>query len=42
MTELYSWGRYPNAPQTPHAVHWRSELSGSISEVAVAAAVAEG
>lgn len=24
---LYSWGRYPNAPQTGHACHWRSELT---------------
>lgn len=24
---LYSWGHYPNVPQTGHACHWRSELT---------------
>ncbi|MDD2051573.1 FAD-binding oxidoreductase [Pseudomonas putida] len=23
---LYSWGRYPNTPQTGHSCHWRSEV----------------
>ena len=27
---LYSWGRYPNAPQTGHACHWRSELAAEL------------
>ena len=27
---LYSWGRYPNAPQTGHACHWRSELAAQL------------
>ena len=33
MTEVYSWGHYPNAPQTPHTVHWRSEIPVSLNEV---------
>jgi FAD/FMN-containing dehydrogenase len=34
MTEpLYSWGRVPDAPQTPHAVHWRDELGRVVDDV---------
>ena len=30
---LYSWGRYPNAPQTGHACHWRSELAAQLDSI---------
>ena len=30
---LYSWGRYPNAPQTGHASHWRSELAAQLDSI---------
>lgn len=32
-TPLYSWGRYPNAPQTGHACHWRSELATQLDSI---------
>lgn len=30
---LYSWGHYPNAPQTGHACHWRSELAAQLDSI---------
>lgn len=30
---LYSWGRYPNVPQTGHACHWRSELATQLDGI---------
>jgi len=33
---LYSWGRFPYAPQTAHACSWRSELPGLLTELAEA------
>ena len=34
MTDrLLSWGLYPRHPQTPHRVHWRSDLNGVIDEL---------
>lgn len=30
---LYSWGRYPNAPQAGHACHWRSELAAQLDSI---------
>lgn len=30
---LYSWGRYPNAPQTGHACSWRSELASTVDSI---------
>ena len=33
MTQpLYSWGRYPDAPQTAHATHWRDELPRELND----------
>lgn len=33
MTDaLLSWGAYPHQPQTPHRVHWRSELPSAIDQ----------
>lgn len=34
MTQVHSWGRYPNAPQTSHDIHWRGEIATNLSEVA--------
>lgn len=31
-----SWGRYPHYPQTPHQVHWRSELAATYAQLAKA------
>ncbi len=31
---LYSWGRYPDAPQTAHSCHWQSELPSLLTELA--------
>jgi len=31
---LYSWGRYPRRPQTPHLCSWRDELSNQFDRVA--------
>jgi FAD/FMN-containing dehydrogenase len=31
--QLYSWGRYPNTPQTGHACHWRSELAAQLNRI---------
>ncbi|HHK0533165.1 TPA: FAD-binding protein [Pseudomonas aeruginosa] len=30
---LYSWGHYPNASQTGHACHWRSELAAQLDSI---------
>ena len=30
---LLSWGRYPNYPQTPYRVNWRSEIPAAIAEL---------
>lgn len=30
---LHSWGRHPRHPQTPHQVHWRSELPGKLAQL---------
>jgi FAD/FMN-containing dehydrogenase len=27
MTSLYSWGRYPDKPQTPHPCYWQHDIS---------------
>lgn len=31
---LYSWGRYPAFPQTPHSVAWRQELGAAFAGLA--------
>lgn len=31
---LRSWGRYPDAPQTGHAIHWRTEIGDAASAIA--------
>jgi FAD/FMN-containing dehydrogenase len=33
MTPLYSWGRYPNHPQTPAFCRWQSEVSELLQSV---------
>ena len=33
---LYSWGRYPNAPQTGHAPGWQSDVTPLFSQVSEA------
>lgn len=35
-SSLYSWGRYPNAPQTGHACSWRSEIQHQLDAVVAA------
>lgn len=30
---LYSWGRYPDAPQTGQSCHWRSELAAQLDGI---------
>jgi short-subunit dehydrogenase/FAD/FMN-containing dehydrogenase len=32
MTKLYSWGRYPNKPQTPHPCYWRQDILPSFEQ----------
>ncbi len=32
--KLYSWGRYPDTPQTAHPVHWREDLAPEFERVA--------
>ena len=32
-TALYSWGRYPNTPQTGHSCHWRRDVPELLSSV---------
>lgn len=33
-TELYSWGRYPDYPQTPYPCSWRDQLGSVLASVA--------
>lgn len=34
MNQLLSWGRYPNQPQIPHAVHWPEDVSKGLATIA--------
>ena len=34
MKKLYSWGRYPKLPQTPHPVNWPEELANALISTA--------
>lgn len=34
MSQLLSWGRYPDQPQVPHAVHWPEEVSKGLAAIA--------
>lgn len=33
-SDLTSWGRFPQIPQTAHAVHWRAQLPQALRELA--------
>ena len=33
MQPLLSWGRYPNLPQTAHAVHWPEEVAPQLADI---------
>jgi FAD/FMN-containing dehydrogenase len=33
-SQLYSWGHYPDIPQTGHTCHWRSELAAQLNRIA--------